>query len=48
MGFTKVEDVEKADVILINTCAIRDNAMEKVLGEIGNFTCETEAKVLYL
>ena len=37
MGFTKVEDVEKADVILINTCAIRDNAMEKVLGEIGNF-----------
>lgn len=37
LGFTKVEDVEKADVILINTCAIRENAMEKVLGEIGNF-----------
>ncbi|MGM9947104.1 tRNA (N6-isopentenyl adenosine(37)-C2)-methylthiotransferase MiaB [Floccifex sp.] len=37
LGFSKVEDVEKADVILINTCAIRENAMEKVLGEIGNF-----------
>ncbi|MDD7280528.1 MAG: tRNA (N6-isopentenyl adenosine(37)-C2)-methylthiotransferase MiaB [Erysipelotrichaceae bacterium] len=37
LGFEKVEDVEQADVILINTCAIRENAMEKVLGEIGNF-----------
>ena len=37
IGFSHVEDVEKADVILINTCAVRENAMEKVLGEIGNF-----------
>ena len=31
------EDLEHVDVILINTCAIRQNAEEKVLGEIGNF-----------
>ena len=37
MGFVKTEVVEQADVILINTCAIRQNAEEKVLGEIGNF-----------
>ncbi len=36
MGYTKAEDLEKADFILLNTCAIRRNAEEKVLGEIGN------------
>ena len=37
LGFTKSESPEHVDVILINTCAIRQNATEKVLGEIGNF-----------
>ena len=35
MGYCKAEDVEKADVILLNTCAVRENAEEKVFGEIG-------------
>lgn len=37
MGFVKCEDPEQADVILINTCAVRENAEQKVLGEIGRF-----------
>lgn len=36
MGFTQTQDLQEADVILINTCAIRENAMDKVLGEIGS------------
>ena len=35
LGYKKAEDVEKADVILLNTCAVRENAEEKVFGEIG-------------
>ncbi|MBQ0065815.1 MAG: tRNA (N6-isopentenyl adenosine(37)-C2)-methylthiotransferase MiaB [Firmicutes bacterium] len=37
LGFTQSQSPEDVDVILINTCAIRQNAEEKVLGEIGNF-----------
>ncbi len=37
IGFKPAEDLEHVDVIILNTCAIRQNAEEKVLGEIGNF-----------
>ena len=37
LGFAPNETAEGSDVIIINTCAIRQNAEEKVLGEIGNF-----------
>lgn len=37
IGFVMTEKPDNADVILINTCAIRQNATDKVLGEIGNF-----------
>lgn len=37
LGFTPNETPENSDVIIINTCAIRQNAEKKVLGEIGNF-----------
>ena len=35
-NFTKTEDPSLADVIIINTCAVRENAEDKVYGEIGN------------
>ncbi len=35
MGFTKTEHEDQADVILINTCAIRENAENRIWGELG-------------
>lgn len=34
-GFTSVQEESLADVIIINTCAIRENAEDKVFGELG-------------
>jgi tRNA-2-methylthio-N6-dimethylallyladenosine synthase len=36
MGYTATEDRQQADVILLNTCAIRENAEDKVFGELGH------------
>ena len=35
MSFTITYDLSKADLILMNTCAIRKNAEDKVFGELG-------------
>ncbi len=34
-GFTITESAEKADVILLNTCAVREHAEERVIGRIS-------------
>ncbi|CAM3707106.1 tRNA (N6-isopentenyl adenosine(37)-C2)-methylthiotransferase MiaB [Mesobacillus zeae] len=36
LGYEPAETVEDANVILLNTCAIRENAENKVFGEIGH------------
>lgn len=36
MGFEATTSTDDADVILLNTCAIRENAENKVFGEIGH------------
>lgn len=36
-GLKKTDDPRKADLALINTCAVRENAEEKIYGEIGSF-----------
>ena len=35
LAYTKEEDMTKADVIILNTCAIRENAHNKVVGILG-------------
>jgi tRNA-2-methylthio-N6-dimethylallyladenosine synthase len=34
-GYRQVDEPEKADVILVNTCAIRDHAEQRVIGRLG-------------
>lgn len=34
-GYSHTEDPAGADVILVNTCAVRDNAEQRVLGRLG-------------
>jgi tRNA-2-methylthio-N6-dimethylallyladenosine synthase len=36
MGYEPTNDTNDADIILLNTCAIRENAENKVFGEIGH------------
>lgn len=36
MGYSPTTEVTEADIILLNTCAIRENAENKVFGEIGH------------
>ncbi len=35
MGYSATDEIKEADVVLLNTCAIRENAEEKVFGKIG-------------
>ena len=36
VGYRKVDNPKEASLIIINTCAVRENAEDKVYGEIGN------------
>ncbi len=42
-GFTKAASEEEADLVIINTCAVRENAEEKIYGEIGKFKKKHQA-----
>ena len=35
LGYSKASEAENADVVILNTCAVRENAEDKVFGEIG-------------
>ena len=37
-GYTIVQEAEKADVVVMNTCAIREHAEQRVFGNLGALT----------
>ncbi len=44
IGYRQVEKPEEADLILLNTCAVRDKAERKVYGHLGRFKPLKEAQ----
>ncbi len=36
MGYSKTDEIEEADFVIFNTCAIRENAELKVYGKVGS------------
>lgn len=44
MGYVFVEDEKEADLILLNTCAIREHAEDRVFGNIGRLKVLKKAK----
>ena len=43
-GYIRTEEIDQADVILANTCSIRDNAEQRILGRIGQFNIYRKAR----
>ena len=35
MGYTNIENIEEADLIVFNTCCVRENAEDKLFGKLG-------------
>ena len=48
LGFTKGIDIEDADLVLLNTCAIRENAHNKVFGMLGRLKHIKESRPLLI
>ena len=44
IGFTKCNDMEEADVVILNTCSIRENAHNKAFGMLGRLKHLKEEK----
>ena len=44
IGFTKISDMNNADVIILNTCSIRENAHNKAFGMLGRIKHLKEEK----
>ncbi|NNM33825.1 MAG: tRNA (N6-isopentenyl adenosine(37)-C2)-methylthiotransferase MiaB, partial [Gemmatimonadetes bacterium] len=43
-GYERVERPDQAELLLLNTCAVRDNAEQRVLGRIGELQQHTKGK----
>ena len=44
MGYTKTDDILDADLVIYNTCCIRENAEEKLFGKLGEVKKIKESK----
>jgi tRNA-2-methylthio-N6-dimethylallyladenosine synthase len=44
MGYAKTDDISSADLVIYNTCCVRENAEEKLFGKLGEVKKLKEAK----
>ncbi len=44
MGFEKTEKLEEADLVIYNTCCVRENAEERLFGKLGELKKQKEEK----
>ena len=44
MGFEKTKKLEEADLVIYNTCCVRENAEEKLFGKLGELKKQKEEK----
>ena len=44
LGYIQTDDVEAADMVILNTCHIREKAAEKVYSELGRLRLQKEAR----
>ena len=48
MGYNEIEDYKRADLIIFNTCCVRENAEERLFGKIGEIKKLKESKDIIL
>ena len=48
LGFTSTETLEEADIVILNTCAIRENAHNKVFGMLGRLKHTKESRPIMI
>ena len=44
MGYSKTDEIMEADLVIYNTCCVRENAEEKLFGKLGEVKKQKEAK----
>ena len=44
MQYTKTENIEEADIIIYNTCCVRENSEDKLFGKLGEVKKQREQK----
>jgi tRNA-2-methylthio-N6-dimethylallyladenosine synthase len=45
-GLTHIQDEEQADLLIFNTCSVRDLAERKVMGKIGKIGCTSQRNAI--
>ncbi len=43
-GYSRTDDITLADVILVNTCSVRDNAEQRILGRLEQFNIQRRSR----
>ena len=43
-GYERTEDITEADVIIANTCSVRDNAEQRIWGRLDQFNLQKKAR----